>query len=151
MLDVVKMIMSLWFDKTQKIEVFSIHSKISEVDGRLLSIKPPSFVPRFPRTVMDLAHYKAADLQNFLIFYSLPCLLGILPDDQFHHFSLLVYSIYTLLQKKISPSDLKQCRYMLPVIEFVLNIPVFYGERYSTSNTHLPFGGESGGPRPTME
>lgn len=135
LLGCVKMLMTLWFDKSHKNEIYSISSKLSEVDQRLLSIKPPSFIARLPRTLSDVAHFKAAELKNFLLFYSLPYLVGLLPHDQYHHFSLLVYSVYLLLQEKISSRDLLQCKRML--MEFVLNIPVLYSERYSTSNIHL--------------
>ena len=135
LLGIVKMHLTLWFDKTHRNEPFSIAPRISEVDKRLLAIKPPSFITRFPRSLTEIAHFKAAELKNFLLFYSLPCLVGILPEEQFLHFSLLVFSTYKLLQDRISSRDLIHCRQM--ILEFVLNVPVLYGERYSTSNVHL--------------
>ena len=134
-LGIVKMIMSLWFDKSYKNEIFSIASEIGKVERRLISIKPPSYITRLPRSLSEVSHFKATEFKNFLLFYSLPCLYGILPDDMFHHFSLLVYSIFLLLQENITPSDILACKRML--LEFVINIPVFYGERYMTSNVHL--------------
>lgn len=97
LLGVVKMLATLWFEKSHKQEMFSIASRITEVDQRLLNIKPPSYIPRLPRSLSEISHFKAAELKNFLLFYSLPCLFGILPMDQYHHFSLLVYSTYILL------------------------------------------------------
>lgn len=70
-----------------------------------------------------------------MLFYSLPCLFGILPDDQYHHFSLIVFSIFILLKEDISSRELTKCRQM--ILEFVINIPGLYQERYSTSNVHL--------------
>lgn len=135
LLGVVKMLMTLWFDKSHRNEIFSISAKLAEVDKRLLGIRPPNFIARLPRSLSDMSHFKAAELKNFLLFYSLPCLYGILPEDQYNHFSLLVYSVYILLQQKITPDDILKCNRML--LEFVLNLPVLYAERYSTSNVHL--------------
>lgn len=135
LLGVTKMMMTLWFDKSHKDKIFSIATKISEVDNRLLKIKPPNFIARLPRSLSEVSHYKASELKNFLLCYSIPMLFGILPEDQFQHFSLLVYSVFILLQERITSEDLANCRRML--MEFVLNIPVLYSERYSTSNAHL--------------
>ena len=135
LLGVVKMHANLWFDKSHKQEIFSISSRVTEVDQRLLGIKPPSYIARLPRSLSEISHFKAAELKNFLLFYSLPCLIGILPQDQFHHFSLLVYATYILLQEKITAQDILQCKRML--MEFVINIPALYGDRYLTSNVHL--------------
>lgn len=55
--------------------------------------------------------------------------------DQFNHFLLLVYAIYIFLQQNITAKDILQCRKFL--LEFVINVPVMYGERYMTSNVHL--------------
>lgn len=135
LLGVVKMLATLWFEKSHKQEMFNIASRITEVDQRLLNIKPPSYIPRLPRSLSEISHFKAAELKNFLLFYSLPCLFGILPMDQYHHFSLLVYSTYILLQETITTADIQRCKRML--LEFVLNIPALYGDRYATSNVHL--------------
>lgn len=87
LLGVMKMLMTLWFDKTHRNEHFSISTKAKEVDERLLNIKPPKFLTSFPRSLTEVSHFKAAELKNFLLYYSLPCLFGILPMDQFNHYS----------------------------------------------------------------
>lgn len=136
LLAVMKMLMTLWFDKSHRNEHFSISTKAKEVDERLLNIKPPKFLTSFPRSLTEVSHFKAAELKNFLLnYYSLPCLFSILPMDQFNHFSLLVYAIYIFLQQNITAKDILQCRKFL--LEFVINVPVMYGERYMTSNVHL--------------
>ena len=88
---VFKMHLTLWFDKTHGNEPFSIAPRISEVDKCLHAIKTPSFITRFPRSLTKIAHFKAAELKN----YSLPCLVGILIEEQFLHFSLLVFFSHT--------------------------------------------------------
>jgi len=41
-----------------------------------------------------------------MLFYSLPCLEGILPMDFWEHYALLVEGIYLLLQSDITENDL---------------------------------------------
>ena len=80
-----------------------------------------------------ITHFKAAELKNFLLFYSFSCLIGILPQDQFYHFSLLVYAPF-FFRKKSLPRTFISAR------EWWWNmwyIPALYGDRYSTSNVHL--------------
>lgn len=100
-----------------------------------MKIKPPNFLPRLPRPLSDMAHYKAAEFKSFLLYYGLPCLWGNLSDDVFHHFLLLVQSTHILLGDSISPHDLEIAKMM--IIHFCLNMPVLYGPRYQTSNVHL--------------
>ena len=113
LLGIVKMHLTLWFDKTHRNEPFSIAPKISEVDKCLHAIKPPSFITRFPRSLIEIAHFKSAELKTFFRFYSLPCLVGVLLGEQFLHFSLRVFFTYKLLQDKISSRDLIHCMQMI--------------------------------------
>lgn len=129
------MLMSLWFNKVYKYESFSISDKVQQVDERLVNIKPPNFIGRLPRSITDLAHYKAAEFKTFMLYYSLPCLWGLLPDELFYHYMLLVQLAHTLLSNRISQEQLDQCRKM--AMHFCINVSVFYGQRYMTSNVHL--------------
>ena len=65
-----------------------------------------------------ITHFKAAELKNFLLFYSFSCLIGILPQDQFYHFSLLVYAPF-FFRKKITAQDIHQCKRMM--MEYVIH------------------------------
>lgn len=65
LLGVTKLMMTLWFDKSHKEKIFSIATKISEVDNRLLKIKPPNFIARLPRSLSEVSHYKASELKTF--------------------------------------------------------------------------------------
>ena len=93
-----KVLLCKWFSSTQsKFEYFVGHS-LKSISSRLQSIKPPDFMERLPRDIEK--HYgnlKATELQAWLLFYSLPCLSGILPHKYLEHFSLLSEAIYLLL------------------------------------------------------
>ena len=135
LLGVMKMLLHLWFDKQYRSEAFSISSRMKDVNLRLLSIKPPNFISRVPRSLEDLGHFKASEYKSFLLYYGLPCLLGILPDEYYQHFLLLVQAVFSLLKESITERDLKQASALLK--HFCLNMSVFYGKRYETSNVHL--------------
>ena len=135
MLGIMKMMLSLWFDKSYRAEPFSISNKVKEVNDKLLSIKPPNFASRLPRTLSDLAHYKASEFKMFMLFYSLPCLWGTLPEDLFQHYLLLVQATYVLLSDQITVEQLHMCKKML--MHFCINLAVLYGPRYMTSNVHM--------------
>ncbi|XP_070174358.1 uncharacterized protein [Littorina saxatilis] len=134
-LGVTKMLMTLWFDKSHKSQPFSISNKLTEVSSRLMKIKPPNFLSRLPRPLTDMCHYKASEYKSFLLYYSLPCLMGILPGEYFQHYILLVEAMYILLGDQIIVRDIERAERLL--LHFCMNLPVYYGERYLTSNVHL--------------
>ena len=94
LLGIMKRLLHLWFDKKYRAESFSIIKRIKDVNQRLLNIKPPNFITRIPRSQEHLGHYKASELKSFLLYYGLPCLLGILPNQYFQHFLLLVQAVF---------------------------------------------------------
>ena len=54
---------------------------------------------------------------------------GILPDELFDHYALLVGGIYLLCQESISQADLRKAEILLA--HFVEMFDVFYGMFYS--------------------
>ena len=135
LLGVVKMLVKLWLDKQHHQEPWYIGKSSKELDKRYLSIKPPSCISRLPRSIVgNFGHLKASELRSFLLFYSLPCLYGILPDSYFQHYLLLVEAIYILLKHSIALSELVKASKLLK--HFCLRIEEMYGCRYETYNAH---------------
>ena len=134
-LGVMKMLISIWLDKGNKDKSFYLGEKLNIIDSRLLQIKPPNIVTRLPRSIAkELKHWKASEFRTFLLFYSIPCLYGLLPDEYFQHALLLFNSIALLLQTSIPPSDLDKAENMLR--HFCLSFGRLYSPRYETSNLH---------------
>lgn len=71
----------------------------------------------------------AAEYRSWLLFYALPCLKGILSDEHFNQYALLVGGIYLLCQESISNADLRKAEMLLT--HFVETFDVFYGMFYS--------------------
>ena len=135
LLGVVKMLLTLWCDKTYKVEPWSVASRMKEVEDRFMKINPPSCITRLPRSLSaNFSHLKASELRTFLLFYSIPCLYGILPEQYFQHYILLVEAIYLLLQDSISLDDLTKAAALLK--HFCVRMKELYAERYETFNVH---------------
>ena len=135
LLGVVKMLLTLWSDKTYKVEPWSVCKRMKEIEERYLNISPPSCITRLPRSLIaNFGHLKASELRTFLLFYSVPCLYGILPEEYFQHYLLLVEAIYLLLQDSISPNDITKASALLK--HFCIRIKELYAPRYETFNVH---------------
>ena len=133
LLGVVRQLCTLWLEKTQ--EAWYVGNKIVSLDQTLLSIKPPSNLTRTPRSLMQRAQWKASEWRNWLLFYSLFTLQGVLPSNYFAHYLLLVESLFILLSNSISPDELTYAEHQLH--NFVAELTVLYGLEYMSYNIHL--------------
>ncbi|XP_070385367.1 uncharacterized protein [Dermacentor albipictus] len=110
LLGVTRQLTEFWLDSANCQEPFYIGapSTIAKLDKRLLSICPPHCFTRLPRSLADRCFWKASEWKNWLLYYSLPTVLGVLPPRFWRHMSMLAEAIFTLLKSAISPTDL-QC------------------------------------------
>ena len=100
LLGIVKTLMCKWFSPQQSGKDFFVGKYLKEISDRFLKIKPPYFIERLPRDLeKHYTHFKATELQAFLLFHSLPCLHGYLAERFLRHLALL--SLYCLA--KTSP------------------------------------------------
>ena len=135
MLGVVKLLLKLWFSTEFKMEKFNCCEKLTLFDQHLLKIKPPIEITRPPRSYQKYgSDWKASEYRNFLLFYGLPVMVDILPQNQLSNFSLLAHSVHILLQFSISKHSLDYAEKML--IRFCQDFQLIYGQRYMLSNIH---------------
>lgn len=78
--------------------------------------------------ICTVSSFTATEYRNWLLYYSLPCLKGILPDDYYQHYALLVGGITLLSGRSISPGQLQMAGKFL--IHFVEMFDVYYGKKY---------------------
>jgi len=91
LLGVVKMLLTLWLNNSHSKQPWSLSSQIAKLDSRYLKMTPPACITRLPRSLAsNFGHLKASELRTFLLFYSIPCLYGLLPEIYFQHYILLV-------------------------------------------------------------
>ena len=133
---VVKMLLNYWIDSRNHGKPHYIGRQKTEIDNELLKQRPPSEFSRPPRSlVKHLKYWKAAEFRNWLLYYSLPLLLGRLPSLYWHHYSLLVCSLHILLKYKVALEEVDAAEKMLN--DFYLLVPELYGESACTHNVHL--------------
>ncbi|XP_071509828.1 uncharacterized protein [Diadema antillarum] len=135
LLGVVRQLADLWFS-SPSVSQFYIGSQraISVINERLKSIQPPGIVARPPRPISERKFWKASEWHNWLLFYSVPCLLGILPTCYLNHLIVLVEASFLLLQKSISIEDINRSDVLM--YNFVCRCQLLYGAAAMTFNVH---------------
>lgn len=128
-----RQVCNLWLEKTQ--DAWYIGNKIVALDKTLLSIKPPSNLTRTPRSLQQRAQWKASEWRNWLLFYSLFTLQGVLSSNYFAHYLLLVESVFILLSNSITPDELSYAEHQLHT--FVGDFATLYGLEHMSYNIHL--------------
>lgn len=131
-LGITRQMWELWI--TSGTPYYLTPSKRKEINERLLNIKPLQSIYRSPRSLNDRRKWKAAEWRSWLVFYSFPCLKGILKSELLESFLLFVRSIHTLLQSTISENDFKKCE--IDLFQFVGECQFYYGKSVMTFNIH---------------
>lgn len=134
LLGVTRTLTSLWFDSDHHTEPYYIGRKISDIDKRLLSIRPPSTISRAPRSITLRCYWKASEWRNWLLMYAVLCVNGILPAMYLQHFMLLVCAIDILYGSSISAADLTFAEVLLD--HFIIDYESLYGKCHLSYNIH---------------
>ncbi|KAH3841159.1 uncharacterized protein LOC127880246 [Dreissena polymorpha] len=135
LLGVTKLLIKLWFSTSLSKQDFSISCHSEAVDKKLLSIKPPSFVTRIPRSITShFKYWKASELRSWLFFYSLPLLHGLLGESFYLHYACFVEAVFLLCGSSVTPNDIVRSQQLL--MYFVMTFQPLYGGRYMTLNIH---------------
>ena len=96
LLGITKMLLKLWFNSEYSKELWYCGNQVKKADAKLLQIKPPTTITRVPRSIQQHhSYWKASEYRAWLLFYSLPVMLNILPDEYLAHHMLLVESVFT--------------------------------------------------------
>lgn len=126
----------LWAEWTNPKSLIYLNlSARAKVDERLISVKRPKEMYRLPKFIKKKNAWKAADWLYWILFDSVPCLKGILPDNAFNSFMHFVNSMYIALSDEISNEDLMQCE--IHFIQFVGESQKLYDKEFMTFNVHV--------------
>ena len=110
--------------------------KIERIDESFTVQCPPHDFSRVPRSIQrHRKFWKASEYRNWLLFYSLPLLVGFLPPLYIHHFALLVCALHILLQPNLTQTRITAAEMMLK--DFVVLLPELYDQKECTLNSHL--------------
>ncbi|XP_045192377.2 uncharacterized protein LOC123548829 [Mercenaria mercenaria] len=135
LLGIVKTLMCRWFSPKESGKDYFVGKDLKQISDRFLKIKPPYFIERLPRDLeKHYMHFKATELQAFLLFYSVPCLHGYLAERFLQHFALLSEAIHILLGENITRDCLERSEFLLE--RFYSQFSVLYGEGSCGLNVH---------------
>lgn len=137
-LGTVKTMVEWWTaGKNNEKDFYLSPAKIEQIDRILLSIKPPNEVTRTPRSLTTIKLWKASEWKNFLLYYSIVCLISVnMPKKYIDHWFLLVYAMSIYLKEKITDNEFEKAK--SAIRKFVLTMRETYGtnELYKY-NMHL--------------
>ena len=135
LLGTAKKLLTLWFKKSSSKEPFYLGRCVADIDRRLINIKPTDHMSRLPRKIDNtVSHWKASELQHWLLFYSVPCLDGFLPGPYMDNLCYLVQGIYLLLGEQLTEAELEQAE--LTLLKFQLSFEKLYGAKHCGLNIH---------------
>ena len=109
--------------------------KVQIADSKLLQIKPPLNITRTPRNIQQhRGYWKTSEYRAWPLFYSIPVMFNVLPQDYLAHHMLLVEAIYLLSKTTIYPAELSKAELLIQ--HYCLKLQHYYGERYMSANVH---------------
>ncbi len=130
------MLLHRWFDSKYHSQPFYIGLCVGQLDKLLVKQRPPKEFSCPPRSIKKhFKYWKASELRNWLLFYSLPLLAEFLPSLHWHHYALLVCAMHILLGSNITLAQVDAAEHM--VNDFHEQLPQLYGEANCTANAHL--------------
>ena len=110
-------------------------AKIAIVNTRLIHIKPPSKISSKPRNIYSMKQWKASEWKNWLLFYCLPCLDGVVPKPYHDLLALLSRAAYILNKDSIPLRELQEVRLLLA--EYIKNFQTLFLIENMSFNVHL--------------
>lgn len=143
LLGVLPLLLDLWMgkksiiyqdDESIRIKMLSPKQR-SELDRRIISIKPPSRINHKPRSIRERSFYTANEYRSILWFYLPFALKGLLDRRLIEHFQLLSNATFILSKSRITNAEMKRADDMLK--EFADNFELFYGKNAVTVNVHI--------------
>ncbi|KAH3894571.1 hypothetical protein DPMN_018728 [Dreissena polymorpha] len=135
LLGTTKKLLSLWLNKASAKEAYYLGNDVKEIDRRLLQMKPVDSITRLPRRLEgNMSHWKASEFQHWLLFYSVPCVNGLLKKEYMDNLGFLVDGIYLLLGDAITEDDLLRAE--MSLAKFQLSFETLYGPQNCGLNVH---------------
>ena len=135
LLGVTKTLMTKWFSSVNSKKDYFIGNHLKEISNRMSNLKPPENIERLPRDLeKHYNHFKATELQSWLLYYAFPCVKDFLKDDYLENFSYLSEAIHILLRDAISQEMLVDATELLD--QFYGSFQRLYGDGSCGLNVH---------------
>jgi len=134
LLGCVRQFLDLWLNSKYHDHPWYIGTKLGVIDRKLLVIRPPCDIKRTPRSAKRAQSWKASECYNWLLYYSLFVLDGILPTQYVKHWLLLVDAIYYLLGESLNADGIALANRKLCC--FAAETGSRYGDEHTVYNVH---------------
>ncbi len=131
---VVKSLFEYWFSPEYSRGEHSVRKYMQEIDKRLLSIKPPTFVPYTPRPIFIYNLWRAHEYMTFILYYALPVFREILADKYYKNLIKLVIFLENLLLPKFDKNFAQELEKM--IFSFVRELEYLYPPNVMRSGVH---------------
>ena len=92
-------------DNQQKLSYLT-NAQIKMISDELYNIIPPQELKLRPKSIKELSLFKARDRENWIMYYSVPLLIGRLYVDLLKHWIQFVAAMYILHSEKIAKHEL---------------------------------------------
>lgn len=135
LLGITKLLLHKWFSPSESQKKYFIGKNLKAISNRMQNIKPPIGIERLPRDLeKNFNHFKATELQSWLLYYALPCLDGFLETNYMSSLASFSEAVYILLGDTITPSMLDRADYLLDM--FYSSFEELYGRGSCGLNIH---------------
>lgn len=131
-----KRILKLFLETKNKSRPYYIPPKKKKLlNDRITAIKPNADIVRKPRSLEQIADFKASEYKFLLLYYLPVCLEGCVPKMFLEHIRALSAASYMLLQTSVPSEDVCQAEVMLT--KFVKQHQHLFGKENMVMNVHL--------------
>ena len=130
---IAKQFSKMWFGPKGKVGLLP-RRVIPEIDMLLTNIKSPHQIARLTRSLSDREFWKAREWENWVLYYSMPILLNVLPLPHLMHWALFAEALYILSKDEISIFEVDVADKLLH--KFVTETEKLYGKAAMTFNVH---------------
>lgn len=108
---------------------------LKKLNKMMNSIHLPVEARRILRDLIDWAYWKGRELENFILYVSVPLLEHILPKRFLSHWILFVQAMHFLLQDTVTEKHRLQASALLH--SYGMKVAELYPQRHRTYNNHI--------------
>ncbi|KAK3933055.1 Halomucin [Frankliniella fusca] len=106
-----------------------------QIDGRLLGILTPTLISRKPRSISRRGKYKGTEWRNWLLYFGVPCMTGLVSNANLRMFSLLSKGVFLLSRDSVTDNDIDVAQRCL--LRFVTAFQDMHGPEKMRFNIHI--------------
>ena len=109
---------------------------IRDIDRRLRRIKTPTHISRKPRSLSKRGKWKGSEWRNWLLYFGVPCLKGLLPNNNLVRlFALLSKAIFMLSRDSVTMDEVDEAERCLQ--QFAQDFQRIFGPGKMRFNVHV--------------